>query len=99
MTLAYRKEFQDAGFRREDTTIAIVWAAYVDDDPERTDQVVVYSECRDGLSDHRPQEEHEPCGFYHFDGTMVHGQGSGKNPLEALRGASELLARLRKPSS
>ena len=86
MALAYRKQFQKAGFQRFDTSVAIVWAKFLDDD----NTVVVASELRDGLSDHRPQEEDEPCIYYLFADCSVHKEGTADNPLMALTAASEI---------
>lgn len=82
MALAYRKEFQQAGFERFDAMVAVVWAKFLDDDQH----IIIASELRDGLSDERPQEDHEPCRWWHHspDGSTVLASGEGSDPLDTL---------------
>ena len=86
MALAYLKEFRKAGYHRVDTGVAIVWWRDLPEDCE----VVIYSQLRDGLEDCRPQEDHEPCSFYGFDGMSVVNMGHADNPLAAIDAAAKI---------
>ena len=56
MALAYRKEFKSAGYIGVDTMVQVVWLKDIDGGQH----IIIASELRDGLSDGRPQEDHEP---------------------------------------
>ncbi len=56
MTLANRKEFLEAGFRLEDTTIAKVWSRELTGKHEGA-ALIIYSEVRSELEDSRPLDE------------------------------------------
>lgn len=88
MTLANRKEFQDAGFHLEDTTIALVWSKELTGDREG-EALIIYSEVRSELDDSRPQDEWEPCAFYTFDGLEMQTMGRADTPLRTIAAALE----------
>ena len=87
MPLAYRKEFRDAGYRLEDTMIALVWIRELPDGSA----VYIHSLLRDGLSDSRPREDHEPCGYYRFHDCEMTDMGQADDPLSAIEAAAEIV--------
>lgn len=90
MTLANRKEFHEAGFKRMDTGISIVWSKDLNANSDDFDCVIIHSEVRGELDDQRPEDDWEPCNYYHFNGINIVDQGSADTPLAAIKAASQI---------
>jgi hypothetical protein len=87
MTLAYKKEFEEAEYKVDATTIILVWRRDLSDGSV----VIINSISRNGLSDSRPQEDHEPCEFYRWHDHEITDEGRADNPLAAIEAAAKIL--------